>query len=424
MEKLKYLSGFGNYHQSEAIPFALPEKQNSPQQCKFGLYAEQLSGTAFTRCRHQNLHSWLYRILPSVAHADYQLFEKQIIAPFASLQPPNPMRWLPFKQINTRADFISGLFHLGGSKLLNSFIYQCNLSMENCYFSNHDGEFLFVPYLGKILLNTEFGKLQVNPGEIAVIPRGVKFQVSLLWDVAGGYLCENKGSPLTLPELGLIGANALANPRHFLYPSAAYEDLSADNILICKYNDKLWSASIKYSPLNVVAWHGNYAPYKYDLSLFNTINTVSFDHPDPSIFTLLTSPSDTPGMANLDLAIFPPRWLVAEHTFRPPYFHRNIMNELMGLILGEYDAKKEDFLPGGISIHNCMTAHGPDQSSYENAVEQELKPIAYKDTLAFMLETKNPWMVCEQALKHESRQSDYSQCWQGLRNNFSAIDFS
>lgn len=412
-----YLHGFGNYHQSEAVSGALPSSQNSPQHCNLGLYAEQLSGTSFTRPRQNNLHSWLYRILPSVVHGSYVPYEKELIQPFHNEQSPNPLRWSPIKTDN-ECDFVDGLFHLAGNNLINTYLYHCTLSMDAKYFANNDGELLFVPYLGEINLHTEFGKLNVCPGMIAVIPRGVKFKLEVMGKEANGYLCENSGNPLTLPQLGLIGSNGLANPRHFKYPTAAYETQTGEVTLICKNQHKLWAAPSTHSPLNVVAWHGNYAPYCYDLSLFNTINTVSFDHPDPSIFTVLTSESDTPGVANLDFVIFPPRWMVAEHTFRPPYYHRNYMNELMGLIRGEYDAKKEGFVPGGVSIHNCMTAHGPDQMSYELATSQTLKPDAYLNTLAFMFETRDVWKITEQAMECSERQRDYAQCWQGLKPGF------
>ena len=412
-----YLHGFGNYHQSEAVSGALPSSQNSPQHCNLGLYAEQLSGTSFTRPRQNNLHSWLYRILPSVVHGTYVPYEKELIQPFHKEQSPNPLRWSPIHTANER-DFVDGLFHLAGNNLVNTYLYHCTLSMTTKYFANNDGELLFVPYLGEINLHTEFGRLNVCPGMIAVIPRGVKFKMEVIGKEANGYLCENSGNPLTLPQLGLIGSNGLANPRHFKYPTATYETQRGEVTLICKNQHKLWAAPSTHSPLNVVAWHGNYAPYCYDLSLFNTINTVSFDHPDPSIFTVLTSESDTSGVANLDFVIFPPRWMVAEHTFRPPYYHRNYMNELMGLIRGEYDAKKEGFVPGGVSIHNCMTAHGPDQMSYELATTQTLKPDAYLNTLAFMFETKEVWNVTEQAMECSERQRDYAQCWQGLKPGF------
>ncbi|MFI4919542.1 MAG: homogentisate 1,2-dioxygenase [Legionellales bacterium] len=413
-----YLQGFGNYHQTEAIKGALPTNQNSPQHCNLGLYAEQLSGTAFTRPRHNNLHSWLYRLLPSVAQGAFYPYERELIKPFDPMQAPNPWRWSPLQPPSqNQCNFVDGLFHLAGTPLVNTYLYHCTLSMKHRYFANNDGELLFIPYHGEVNLHTEFGVLNLKAGMIAVIPRGVKFKMELIHAEAKGYLCENRGNPLTLPQLGPIGANGLANPRHFIYPRAAYVHEEAETTLLCKYQNKLWVAKSDHSPLNVVAWHGNYAPYSYDLSLFNTINTVSFDHPDPSIFTVLISESDTPGVANLDFVIFPPRWIVAEHTFRPPYFHRNFMNELMGLVQGEYDAKKEGFLPGGVSIHNCMTPHGPDYSTYEQTITQELGPEQYNNTLAFMLETKEIWQVTEDAMNHPCRQKEYLNCWQGFTVN-------
>lgn len=414
------MQGFGNYHQSEAITGTLPLNQNSPQQCNSGLYAEQLSGTAFTRPRHNNLRSWLYRILPSVAQGIYYPYEKNIISPFNKEQSPNPLRWSPlYTSSQIDCNFLDGLFHVAGSKLVNAYIYHCNLSMNDKYFANNDAEMLFVPYLGEINLHTEFGVLIICPGMIAVIPRGVKFKVELVNKEAKGYICENRGSPLSLPQLGPIGANGLANPRHFQYPLAAFEETAKECTLICKHLDQMWFTVTNHSPLNVVAWHGNYAPYSYNLNLFNTINTVSFDHPDPSIFTVLTSESDTPGVANLDFVIFPPRWMVAEHTFRPPYFHRNYMSELMGLIRGEYDAKKEGFAPGGISIHNGMTPHGPDHLSYEHASSKALEP-EYYDSLAFMFETKDLWLVTDQAIHNPALQKDYAKCWLGFKTEFAA----
>lgn len=412
------MQGFGNYHQTEAVNGALPLNQNSPQQANLGLYAEQLSGTAFTRPRHVNLRSWLYRILPSVTQGIYYPYEKNITQAFSQEQSPNPLRWSPLytsSQIN--CNFIDGLFHIAGSDKVNAFIYHCNQSMTDTYFSDNDGELLFVPYHGEINLHTEFGIINLHPEHIAVIPRGIKFKVEVIGKETRGYLCENQGSPLTLPQLGPIGANGLANPRHFNYPTASFEQNDKEHTIICKHHNKLWFTVSDHSPLDVVAWHGNYAPYSYNLNLFNTINTVSFDHPDPSIFTVLTSESDTLGVANFDFVIFPPRWMVAEHTFRPPYFHRNYMSELMGLLRGEYDAKKEGFSPGGVSIHNRMTPHGPDHVSYEKASSQTLKPDYY-DSLAFMFETREPWLVTEQALHNPALQTQYAKCWQGFKTLF------
>lgn len=413
-EDTVHLSGFGNHHSSEAVAGALPPSQNSPQHCPLGLYAEQLSGSAFGRLRHLNLHSWLYRILPSVVRQNYHHYESGINEEKTPHLPPNPLRWAPLPEKEDDFDWIDSLFHIASTSLIQLYLYDCRQSMLKRYFCSHDGELLFIPFQGKITLQTELGALNIAPGTIAVIPRGIYFKVVLLENRAKGYLCENSGAPFRLPELGIMGSNGLANPRHFMYPQAAYETLEAEIELICKFQQSLWITKNTHSPLNVVAWQGNYAPYCYDLSLFNTINSVSFDHPDPSIFTVLTSESNAPGIANLDFGIFPPRWMVANHTFRLPYFHRNIMSEFMGLIEGIYDAKEEGFAPGGFSIHNRMVPHGPDAAAFQKALKQKLAPEYYKHTLAFILESKEPWAVTTRAFNHACRQKDYSDCWQDL----------
>lgn len=412
---MQYLHGFGNYHSTEAVTGALPQNQNNPQHCPLGLFAEQLSGSAFTKARHQNLKSWLYREYPSATQNRFALASIQPILPFAPDQSPNPYRWSPPEKLSKSQDFAEGLTHLAGNKLANLFWYQCNRSMTTRYLSNRDGEYIFIPFDGAINLHTELGSLTIAPKQIAVIPRGIFFKIELVDNVAAGYLCENLATPLSLPTLGFMGANALAHPRHFCYPTAAFEKGVKEATLLVQYQQRWWQMSSEHTPLNVIAWHGNYAPYCYDLTLFNTLNTVSFDHPDPSIFTVLTSESDTSGVANLDFVIFPERWTVAEHTFRPPYFHRNLMNELMGLIEGQYDAKPDGFNVGGLSIHNCMTPHGPDYASYQKAISQKLTPEHYSNTLAFMFESRLPWQLTYSADKYPSFQSDYADCWGKLR---------
>lgn len=421
---ISYLHGFGNHFQSEALPNSLPRGQNSPQRLAFGLYAEQLSGSAFTMPRAQNLTSWCYRIRPSVVQSEFTALnmDSALVTQIPAM-PPTQLRWGPMPYPKTACDFIQGLMPLlsnGSPESLSGaaiYLYAITASMRD-YFYDADGELVFVLQEGRLQFKTEFGLIEAMPGEITVIPRGIKFQVKLLDTQARGYICENFGQPFRLPDLGVIGANGLANPRDFQIPCAAFEELDGDFNLICKFQNHLWTAKINHSPLDVVAWHGNYFPYKYDLRLFNTINTVSFDHPDPSIFTVLTSPSAIPGMANLDFVIFPPRWMVAENTFRPPYFHRNIMNEYMGLIYGAYDAKETGFVPGGGSLHNCMSAHGPDAQAYEKAVNASLTPEYYSGTMAFMFESNQVWKASPEALTATFRQKDYVDCWQGLKANF------
>jgi len=424
---MQYMSGFGNEFATEAKQGALPVGQNTPQKVAYGLYAEQLSGTPFTAPRAKNKRSWLYRILPSAKHAPFQKksANKWASSPFQQGANPNQLRWSTLDIPREPTSFLKGLTTLagGGDSHSNTglavHIYAINQSMVDQYFYNADGEMLFVPEQGNLLLKTEMGHLEIKPGEIAVIPRGICFQVHVVAQTARGYICENYGLPLQLPDLGPIGANGLANPRDFLTPVATYEDKQGDFELVTKFDGQLWTAEIDHSPLNVVAWHGNYAPYKYNLDNFCTINAVSYDHLDPSIFTVLTSPTNTAGTANIDFVIFPPRWMVAEKTFRPPYFHRNIMSEFMGLIKGVYDAKEGGgFEPGGASLHNCMSAHGPDAKTFEQAENADLSPCKMQDTLAFMFESCFVMRPTEHALQSEKLQGDYYQCWQSLTHNF------
>ena len=427
ISKLEYQSGFGNEFASEAMSGVLPTGQNSPQRVAHGLYAEQLSGTAFTAPRHSNRRSWLYRIRPAAMHKPFEPLAHRTFHNRFDEAPatPNQLRWDPWPMPATPTDFVDGLVTLAGNGSpaeqagCGIHIYAANRSMQGRFFYDADGELLLVPQQGRLRLATEFGVLEIKPLEVAVIPRGVRFCVELLDGEARGYVAENFGSLLRLPDLGPIGANSMALPRDFLTPHAAYEDVEGDFELINKFQGGLWTARIDHSPLDVVAWHGNYAPYKYDLTHFNTVGSISVDHPDPSIFTVLTSPSDTPGTANVDFVIFPPRWLVAEHTFRPPYFHRNVASEFMGLIEGVYDAKAGGFAPGGASLHNCMSGHGPDAASFEKAsVADVSKPDRLAGTMAFMFETRKVIHPTKQALDAPQLQRDYYQCWQGIAKHF------
>jgi len=430
MAQLQYQSGFGNEFATEAHPGALPVGQNAPQHAPLGLYTEQISGTAFTTPRASNRRTWSYRIRPSVMHEPYREFERATLLRSGSFTelptPPNQMRWNPLPLPTETTDFVQGIVTLGGNgdpatqDGVGVHLYAANASMHDRLFYNADGEMLILPQQGRLLLRTELGILEVSPGELAVIPRGIKFRAELPDGQARGYICENYGQPFRLPDLGPIGANGLANSRDFQTPVAAYEDREGSFEVISKFLGRLWRAEIDHSPLDVVAWHGNFAPYKYDMSRFNTINTVSFDHPDPSIFTVLTAPSGLPGTANVDFVIFPPRWMVAEHTFRPPWFHRNMMNEFMGLILGQYDAKAEGFVPGGASLHNCMSGHGPDAETFARASTADLKPHYIDGTLAFMFETRLPVRPTRFALEEKLLQHEYYECWQSLKKNFQA----
>jgi homogentisate 1,2-dioxygenase len=424
--ELTYQSGFANHFSSEALPGALPD-QNSPQRCPYGLYAEQLSGTAFTAPRHVNRRSWLYRIRPAVTHRPFQpMAQGHISSDFSELAtPPNQLRWSPLPLPDKPTDFVEGLVTLGGNgdpyaqNGCAIHLYAANRSMTQRAFYSADGELLLVPQQGRLLLTTELGRLAVEPLEIAVIPRGLRFGVELSDGAARGYVCENFGAAFRLPDLGPIGSNALACERDFRTPVAWYEECDEPHELVAKFMGRLWAAPMEHSPFDVVAWRGNLAPYKYDLRRFNTIGSISYDHPDPSIFLVLQSITDTAGVNGIDFVIFPPRWLAMEHTFRPPWFHRNIASEFMGLIEGAYDAKAEGFLPGGASLHNCMSGHGPDAATFEGASRADTtQPERITGTMAFMFETRCVIRPTRYALESTSLQSDYLDCWHGLRKHF------
>ena len=416
-----YMTGFASHFATEAVKGALPQGRNSPQRPTFGLYAEQLSGTAFTAPRAENRRSWLYRMRPSAEHPPFSPYQGSPLFAAGDLAdplPPNRLRWDPLNLPEEPADLVDSLTTMvatGSPDALSGcavHLYRANADMRHRCFFDADGELLFIPQQGRLELFTEMGRIEVEPGEIALMPRGLRFRAMLPDGSARGYVAENYGALFRLPELGPIGSNGLANPRDFLTPVAAYEDADGEVELVQKYLGRLWTTKLDHSPLDVVAWHGNLAPFKYDLRRFNTIGTVSFDHPDPSIFTVLTSPSDTPGRANADFVIFPPRWMVAEDTFRPPWFHRNVMSECMGLIYGDYDAKAEGFAPGGLSLHNLMAGHGPDVESWRKASEAELAPAKIDGTMAFMVETCWPWRPTRFAM--ERAQPDYEEAWKGF----------
>ena len=452
--ELKYQTGFGNEFATEAVEGSLPVGRNSPQRAPLGLYAEQFSGTAFTTPRVHNKRTWTYRIRPSVTHKPFQQIDKKNFTstPFDEVTTPNQLRWDALPVPREPTDFIDGITTIAGNgdcfaqSGMAVHIYACNKGMGDRYFYNADGEMLIVPEMGRLGILTELGALQVGPGSIAVIPRGLKFRVEPATDsasnagvqppanaggsdnpqsairnpqsIARGYICENYGQQFLLPDLGPIGANGLANSRDFETPVAWFEDRDAKCELVAKFGGNLWSCDIDHSPLDVVAWHGNYAPYRYDLRRFNTIGSISFDHPDPSIFTVLTSPSSEIGVANCDFVIFPDRWLVAEDTFRPPWYHRNTMSEYMGLIYGQYDAKETGFVPGGGSIHNQMSAHGPDLEAFEKASNAALAPQKLEGTMAFMFESRYIIRPTKFAMECQQLQKDYGDVWQGLKKNF------
>lgn len=430
MSNIHYQIGFGNHFATEAIEGALPQGQNSPQKCPLDLYAEQLSGSAFTAPRSSNQRSWLYRIRPTISdqtpyypynHPFFSNdFEKFILT-------PNQLRWKASSFPESRTDWVDGIVTVAGvgdplvKTGLAIYTYCCNASMENKAFYSSDGDLIIVPQHNTLKIMTEMGRLEVEPLEICVIPRGIKFSVEVDGD-SRGYMAEVFNGHFKIPDLGPIGANGLANPRDFLAPIASFEDREGDFNIINKFGGKLFVHSLNRSIFDVVAWHGNYYPYKYNLRLFNTMNTVSYDHPDPSIFTVLTCQSLEPGVAVLDFVIFPPRWTVSEHTLRPPYYHRNCMTEYMGNIHGGYDAKGEGFGPGCGSMHSCMSAHGPDKQSFEKASESKLAPFRFPDgNMQFMFETTYLLKIAPWALEEDKLDTAYLNCWSGFNKNFSTI---
>lgn len=424
-----YMPGFGNDFETEALPGALPQGMNSPQKCEYGLYAEQLSGTAFTAPSHQNERTWCYRIRPSVKHS-YRY--KKIDVPYWKSAPnidPDVVslgqyRWSPFDANGQDLNWITGMRTMTSAGDVNtqvgmaSHVYLVTKSMEDEYFFSADSELLVVPQEGRIRFYTELGIIDLEPKEIAIIPRGLVYRVELLEGPARGFVCENYGQKFELPARGPIGANCMANPRDFKTPVAAFEDREVTSTVTVKWCGQFHVTEIQQSPLDVVAWHGNYAPIKYDLRAYCPVGAVLFDHPDPSIFTVLTAPSGQPGTANIDFVLFRERWMVAEDTFRPPWYHKNIMSELMGNIYGVYDAKPDGFAPGGISLHNMMLPHGPDKNAFEGASNSKLQAEKLDNTMSFMFETRFPQHLTEFAAKEAPLQDDYIECWTDLEKHF------
>ncbi|MBI1219959.1 MAG: homogentisate 1,2-dioxygenase [Rhodobacteraceae bacterium] len=424
-----YMPGFGNDFETEALPGALPQGQNSPQKCNYGLYAEQLSGTAFTAPRGQNERTWCYRIRPSVKHTGRFA---RIEVPYWKTAPHvnddlislGQYRWDPVPHSAERLTWITGMRTMTTAGDVNtqvgmaSHIYLVTASMADEYFFSADSELLVVPQEGRLRFCTELGVIDLEPKEIAILPRGLVYRVEVLEGPARGFVCENYGQKFTLPGRGPIGANCLANPRDFKCPVAAFEDCEVRSRVVIKWCGQFHETFIDHSPLDVVAWHGNYAPLKYDLRTYSPVGAILFDHPDPSIFTVLTAPSGQEGTANIDFVLFRERWMVAEHSFRPPWYHKNIMSEMMGNIYGIYDAKPKGFVPGGMSLHNCMLPHGPDRQAFEGASNEVLKPVYQADTMQFMFETRFPQHLTEFAAQEAPLQDDYIDCWDSLEKKF------
>ncbi|GAB5447701.1 homogentisate 1,2-dioxygenase [Gymnodinialimonas sp.] len=422
-----YMPGFGNDFETEALPGALPQGMNSPQKVNYGLYGEQLSGTAFTDVRPER--TWCYRIRPSVKHS--HRYEKIDLPQWKSAPCVDPdvislgqYRWDPVPHQNAPLTWLTGMRTMTTAGDVNTqvgmatHVYLVTQSMVDDYFFSADSEMLVVPQEGRLRFATELGIIDVEPQEIAILPRGLVYRVEVLDGPARGFVCENYGQKFELPGRGPIGANCMANPRDFKAPVAAYEDREVPSTITIKWCGQFHTSQIAQSPLDVVAWHGNYAPYKYDLKTYCPVGAILFDHPDPSIFTVLTAPSGQPGTANIDFVLFRERWMVAEDTFRPPWYHKNIMSELMGNIYGQYDAKPKGFIPGGISLHNMMIPHGPDQQAFEGASNADLGPEKLDNTMSFMFETRFPQHLTPFAANEAPLQDDYIDCWETLEKKF------
>ncbi|TFL18508.1 homogentisate 1,2-dioxygenase [Jannaschia formosa] len=424
-----YMPGFGNDFESEALPGALPQGMNSPQKVEYGLYGEQLSGTAFTAPGHRNERTWCYRIRPSVKHSGryariempYWRSAPEVIPDVTSL---GQYRWDPVPHSDQSLTWLTGMRTMTTAGDVNtqtgmaSHIYLVTESMRDDYFYSADGELLIVPQEGRLRFCTELGVIELEPSEIAVIPRGLVYRVEVIDGPARGFVCENYGQPFELPGRGPIGANCMANRRDFKTPVAAFEDRETPSTVTVKWCGQFHRTGIGHSPLDVVAWHGNYAPYKYDLKTYCPVGAILFDHPDPSIFTVLTAPSGIEGTANIDFVLFRERWMVAEDTFRPPWYHKNVMSELMGNIYGQYDAKPKGFVPGGMSLHNCMLPHGPDKGAFEGASNADLKPAKLDETMSFMFETRFPQHLTRFAAEEAPLQDDYIDCWASLEKKY------
>ena len=423
--------GFANAFESEALPDALPRDQNSPRLSAYGLYAEQINATGFVARREHNRRSWVYRIRPAAQHSKLEPLDHPTYRQDFDLDNPEPnlSGWAPLPMPDSPTDFVDGIYTLGGSggaEVRRGFavhLYVANRSMENRSFYNADGEMLLVPQQGKLTLQTESGVLDVDPGMVAIIPRGLKFSVLLREDHARGYIGEVFGRSFHLPERGPVGANGLADSRHFRAPVAYHENrLVPGYSITAKFCGKLFGATQDYSPYDVVAWHGDYTPYVYELRHFSPVINGRMDHADPSIFSVLTAPLDEEGANNLDFVFFPPRWDVSEGTFRPPFFHRNAVTEINGIIR-DPAGYKAPFYSGGCFITPAMTAHGIRAGGVEGFLsmsdEAADRPHRFRDnSMWFQFETVLPFYLTSWAKKAGQRIDDWHHIWGTYRDHY------
>ncbi|KAF8812720.1 homogentisate 1,2-dioxygenase [Phlegmacium glaucopus] len=431
----EYQVGFGNLFASEALPGTLPEGQNSPQKCKYDLYAEGMTGSSFVAPRAENLHSWLYRIRPSVAHQGFDRLpdNPDLESCFLPLNPkvhisPTQLAWHPFDlpPASEKVDFVDGLKTIAGNgdptlrEGLAIHMYLANTSMEKRAFCNNDGDMLILPQQGRLDIQTEFGKLMVRSGELCVIQRGMKFKVILPDGPSRGYIQEIYGSHYILPELGPLGGNGLANSRDFESPVASFDIDQSLWHIVYKVCGQLHLCVQEHTPFDVVAWHGNYVPYKYAMEKFINVGSISKDHIDPSIFCVLTAKSKQPGVPLADFLIFSPRWDVASGTFRPPYYHRNSSTEFMGLIYGVYGGRSDGFQPGGASYETGFCPHGVSYDEFKKASEADLVPMRISEgTIAFMFESSMMFTITDYAMNRSGKLHVHEpKMWDNLKGQF------
>ncbi|RSL87550.1 hypothetical protein CDV31_016235 [Fusarium ambrosium] len=410
-EKYTYLNGLGNLHQSEAFPDAVPLVNSYPQHAKYGLRSEKVSGTSFTATpRSQNLWSFLYRARPSYNHGTFELWNQHLETANPSRPKhltPNSYVWPTFNV--TKGDWTAQHL-LGGNGSPTDktgvaiWLFHVNKDMPpQTVFSSQDGEALIVPQTGALDIQTEYGKLLVRQQEIAVIPRGIKYRVTLPeGKEARGYVLELYQGHFRLPELGIIGSIGLANPRDFQVPTASFDgkiesqgdtqvavanDGRGEWTIISRLDTKLWFATQDSTPFDVAGWQGTLYPYKYDVRRFNYIGNLNYDHADPSVFVVLTSQSygKEPGTAVVDFAAVGEHWHPAQHTLRVPWYHRNTASEFVFPIIAEQDPKSrlntsDTFGPWGAWLNANMVTHGSNEQEYaEWQAKDTLTPMKLQD---------------------------------------------
>jgi len=422
-------TGFGNVHQSEDLPDALPRDQNSPRRVAYGLYAEQVNGSGFVAPRHENRRSWLYRVRPSADQSPAVALPQGFLAGDFLAEPPEPnlAGWAPLPLPTVATDFVDGLATLGGAgsaRLRRGYavhVYAANRGMEDRCFGNADGDLLILPEQGALTLLTELGPLEVAPGQVALVPRGIRFSVLVSVGGARGYVAESFGRPFGLPDRGPVGANGLADARHFRAPSAWHEDrVSLGYRVTAKLAGRLFESTQDHSPFDVAAWQGNHVPTVYDLDAFSPVGNARFDHGDPSIHTVLSAPMDEQGAHTLDLVAFVARWDVTEHTFRPPYFHRNVTTELNGIVRDAV-VPGSPFVPGCFFLTPSLVPHGVVAASVERHLAEaaaESPRRSSESSLWFQFETALPFVPTPWARDAAHRIADWPLVWGAYRKHF------